>query len=52
MNVRQRIRKGREKSIDVYERICRQPETSPRLIRWLRGRIAWEMGRKRNGEPT
>jgi hypothetical protein len=45
MGIQRNVRKGKITSHFALT-IC----TSEKLRRWLKGRIAWEMGRKRTGK--
>lgn len=49
--IRRNVRKGRITPQAALERLREQdPEPSPRIVRWLKGRTAWAMGRKRTGK--
>ena len=45
MSIKSKIRLRKLSAIEVLK--SRRDELKPKMIRWLKGRIAWEMGRKR-----
>ncbi len=48
MSIRRNIRHGKYTAADALKTVGK--DASPKLVRWLKGRIAWNMGRKRTGQ--
>lgn len=45
--VRRRVRRRELSPMRALELLHQQPDVSPKLLAWLRGRVAWDMGRRR-----